>query len=82
MLLRSKKELFDFMLIKAGLLSEGIYFSDELLNRLRNQKKVTEGTGLFRYNDQKTAPNEIARDQKPYLKCPTAEKWLFGSGMN
>jgi hypothetical protein len=54
------KKLYDFMLIKAGLLAEGIYFSDELLSKLRKEQKVTEGTGLFRYGDQKTAPNEIS----------------------
>jgi len=54
-----QKKLYDFMLIKAGLLAEGIYFPDELLNKLREEQKVTEGTGLFRYGDQKIAPNEI-----------------------
>lgn len=49
----------DVLLLKAGLLAEGIYFSEEIFDKLSFEGKLTEGTGLFRYDDRKETPNEL-----------------------
>lgn len=54
-----RQKLYEFMLLKAGLLSEGIYFPEEILNELKDRGLIMPGgTGLFRYG-QKDSPNEI-----------------------
>lgn len=54
-----RQKLYEFMLIKAGLLSEGIYFPEEILNELREKGLIMpDGTGLFRYG-RKDSPNEM-----------------------
>ncbi len=55
----NKQSLYDFMLLKAGLLAEGAYFSPEILESLKVKGKVTDGTGLFKYHNQEYAPNEF-----------------------